>query len=81
MKYEFKLRTGKGFVNISGPLAEADSAELKRLIESALLLEKCHTLELNIDSQTSVSPSCKRALKKITGMARNNKTSLTIQNN
>ncbi|MCP5052821.1 MAG: hypothetical protein GY940_36975 [bacterium] len=76
MNYDFKLRSRKGFLKLDGPLTEPDSEELKQVLMGSL--EKCHSLELNIDDITALSTSCVKTLALVTGVARKSRKALII---
>ncbi len=76
MNYEFELKSYKGILTIEGSLSEIQSDEWKNLLLGSL--DKCHTLEVNIDNITSFSMPCIRALGQVARLAVRQRKSLTI---
>jgi hypothetical protein len=75
MNYDFALEN-KGYLKIEGTLTEPDSLELQELL--LVSLEKCQSLELNIDDITSIAPPCKQVLVQASSIAKQRRKSLTL---
>jgi ABC-type transporter Mla MlaB component len=76
MNFDFELKWSKGFLKIEGPLSDPDSIELNRVLSQSL--ERCHSLELNIDNITSISSSCMKSLAQGINLAKQKRKPLTV---
>lgn len=76
MNFEFKQKSGSGYLRIAGPLAEIDSMDLERVLAQSL--DESRDLVLDLDKVTAISLPCLKILLQVFSMARQMKTSLVF---